>query len=273
MLNVNELNQNKAKIKAKNFDNWTNDPENEQKALANEDVSVFTMFNYNKDTYNQDLQNFAQEYINLYDKDGNKSWDKNEFITMATGGIDASQLDSETLKLFDQLYDTLNLDNKKDEINAGEFASLLYTVDTVDGTGESTDGKLDYTMYQTLSGLAPGDSLYDAVLDVRKTYFDITNPKEQKPMKADDRIKTDDKGQKYITVEKYRAQDKNGNNCLSRIINNCYDLKKMGIKLYSKEYHELEKQIMDANPEIYGTENSPKRNSAIIHPGDKLILP
>ena len=99
----------------------------------------------------------------------------------------------------------------------------------------------------------------------------------------DARIKEDENGNKYINVEAWRAED-GGNDCLSRIIENCYDLKALGIEPYSEEYFALEKAIMDANPEIYGDENGEggrplleghdgERHSKVIHAGDKIILP
>ena len=99
----------------------------------------------------------------------------------------------------------------------------------------------------------------------------------------DARIKEDKDGNKYIEVEAWKAED-GGNDCLSRIIENCYDLEALGIEPYSEEYFALEKAIMDANPEIYGDENGEggrplleghdgERHSKIIHPGDKIVLP
>ncbi len=99
-------------------------------------------------------------------------------------------------------------------------------------------------------------------------------------MKDDDRILTDEDGNKYVNVESWSSDD-SSNNCLSRIINNSYDLESMGIELYSSEYYELEKLVMDANPEIYGTEDSgwrqeiggTGRSSAVVYTNDKIILP
>ena len=99
----------------------------------------------------------------------------------------------------------------------------------------------------------------------------------------DNKVKYDDDGSAYVEVEAW-SHDSGKNDCLKRIISNNYDLEKMGIEPYSKEYQALEKAIMDANPEIYGDENGEggrdylsgydgQRNSKIIRPGDKLILP
>lgn len=107
--------------------------------------------------------------------------------------------------------------------------------------------------------------------------------------KKDDRIKTDDKGNKYAEVTQWNDKYSE-NNCLYRIIDHSYDLDAMGIPRDEKgypidtdpKYVALEKAIMNANPEIYGNENGgwnpppnglTGRRNATINPGDKIVLP
>lgn len=84
-----------------------------------------------------------------------------------------------------------------------------------------------------------------------------------------------------ITVEKW-IKGSLGNNCLENIIKNNYDLVNLGIKLYDEKYNNLEKAVMDANPEIYGDENGNgsrekiidgTRHNAVLQPGDVIQLP
>lgn len=102
----------------------------------------------------------------------------------------------------------------------------------------------------------------------------------QSILKDDDRILTDDDGNKYVNVEPW-SSDPSSNNALSRIIVNSYDLDAMGIEYGSDNYKELEKLVMDANPDIYGSEDGGWRNevggegraNAVLYTGDKVILP
>ena len=98
-------------------------------------------------------------------------------------------------------------------------------------------------------------------------------------LKDDDRILTDDDGNKYVNVEPW-SNDEDNNNCLSRIIQNSYDLEAMGIEPDSEEYYALEEAVMNANPSIYGTEEGgwrqevggTGRHNAVLYTGDKIIL-
>ena len=87
-------------------------------------------------------------------------------------------------------------------------------------------------------------------------------------------------GRKYVEVEPW-SPELGENSTLTNIIENCYDLEAMGIEPGSEEYKALEKAVMDANPEIYGTEDGgwreeddgKSRDATIINPGDKIYLP
>lgn len=159
---------------AKNFDAWTNSADNYNKALVGEQVEEFSMFDCQSlGTYSSDLKQFAQDYINMWDADGDGHWNIDEFITMSTGGEGIPENFSAEMKnsyneLFNALFANLNLDDKKDSISAGEFASYLYAADMDWGkyaeTGSvaaSIDGKLNYNNYQGLSSIMEGDSAYE----------------------------------------------------------------------------------------------------------------
>lgn len=71
------------------------------------------------------------------------------------------------------------------------------------------------------------------------------------------------------------------NYCLENILESNYDLKSMGIEYGSDDYYKLAKLVMDANPEIYGTEDGGWREeaggmgrmNATLYNGEKLNLP
>ncbi len=96
----------------------------------------------------------------------------------------------------------------------------------------------------------------------------------------DSRIKTNTDGSSYVTVEPW-SNDSSANNCLERIVANSYDLEAMGIEKNSPEYNQLLEQVMDANPDIYGTKEGGWRSevggsgrvNAVIHDGEKIVLP
>ena len=70
--------------RAMDFNNWTNSSENYEKTFQKgQEVEEFQMFEFNASTYSSDLKDFAQEYIDSFDKDGDGSWNKDEFISMA----------------------------------------------------------------------------------------------------------------------------------------------------------------------------------------------
>ena len=169
---------------AKNFDNWTNSTENYNKALNGEETEEFEMFKAgNLQSYSSDLKKFSQDYINMWDSDGDGSWSKDEFIMMSTGGegipSDVSEdVQAQYAQLFDDLYSNLNLDDNKDSISSGEFASYLYASDmdweNYAQTGDvssSVDGKLDYSTYQSLSSIMEGDAGFEVLQSEKADFY------------------------------------------------------------------------------------------------------
>lgn len=117
------------------FENWTNSPENYNKAIVeNKKVEEFKMFDFQPSTYSSDLKEFAQDYIDLHDKDGDRNWDRDEFISMALAQDDISLLKDthyfigELTKYYEQIMeaDDLNKDNSwsKDEFLNYYFNAL-----------------------------------------------------------------------------------------------------------------------------------------------------
>ena len=169
---------------AKNFDNWTNSSDNYNKALNGEKTEDFEMFKAGSlQTYSSDLKKFSQDYIDMWDSDGDGSWSKDEFIMMSTGGegipTDLSEdVQAQYAQLFDDLYANLNLDNNKDSISSGEFASYLYASDmdweNYAQTGDvssSVDGKLDYTTYQGLASIMEGDAGFETLQSEKADFY------------------------------------------------------------------------------------------------------
>ena len=91
---------------AKNFDNWTNSSENYDKSINGEQVEEFSMFeSKNLATYSSDLKQFSQEYINMWDADGDGAWSKEEFIAMSTAGEGIPEsIPEETQKAYAELF-------------------------------------------------------------------------------------------------------------------------------------------------------------------------
>ena len=167
-------------VNAQKFNNWTNDESNYQKALNGEKVDEFKMFDFNPSTYSSDLKNLAQEYINLYDANGDGVWNKDEFVKMAVGEEEIPEgLESAYADFFAKSFDALNLDSDKDNINAGEYATMLYASDmdwnnyiATGNVASSLDGKADYTQYQVYSSMTEGDDGFDVLKNERKDFYD-----------------------------------------------------------------------------------------------------
>ncbi|MBQ9245109.1 hypothetical protein IJ182_02450 [bacterium] len=150
------MNNNINSLNAQNFDNWTNSEANYKKLENGEEIEDFKMFDFNASSYSSDIKDFAQEYINLYDNNGDGVWNREEFINMALGGQDIPDEYKEQISQFlGERFDALNLDNNKDSIDAKEFATELFLSDLdlkkfaeTDGSlVDSLDGKVDYLQY------------------------------------------------------------------------------------------------------------------------------
>lgn len=151
-----QINNNVTK-RAEEFAKWTNSNENVDKAINGEQVEQFNAFEFNPSTYSSDLKEFAQEYMSLFDKDNDGTWNYDEFKAMA---LDGQEIPDGYEAQFDAMlkaaFDNINFDNDNTNINAGEFASNLFIADIdweaynkTDGSlVDSLDGKLDFVQYQ-----------------------------------------------------------------------------------------------------------------------------
>ncbi len=187
--------------RADNFDEWTNSEENYDKNIKGEKVDDFKMFDFNASTYSSDLKEFSQEYVNKYDQDKDGQWNQSEFINMATNGKDSYnslvmakvtntflslfgiknqdlQTKSDQYDLLQEQFNTFNFDGDGSKINAGEFASVLYSsdldLDNYAKTGDvasSIDGKLDYVNYQTYPMLDTESDGYKTIHKERSDFY------------------------------------------------------------------------------------------------------
>lgn len=184
------------------FDDWTNSKENADKLINGEQVEEFQMFDLNLSTYSSDIKDFAQGYIDKYDKDDDSSFDYSEFVNMCTngaesaGGLKFAKFINEALMgifgksftslqekaaLHDEMqtqFGTFSFDDDSNKISSGEFASVLYTADldfnNYVATGDvasSIDGSLSYENYQGLAMITPGVDGYDILQSERQDFF------------------------------------------------------------------------------------------------------
>lgn len=185
------------------FDDWTNSKENADKLINGEQVEDFQMFDLNLSSYSSDIKDFAQGYIDKYDKDKDSSFNYSEFVNMCTngahsaGGLKFAKVVNDALMgvfgksfaslqekaaLHDEMqtqFSAFSFDGDAEKINAGEFASVLYTADldfeNYAATGDvasSIDGKLSYEYYQGLAMITPGVDGYETLQSERQDFFD-----------------------------------------------------------------------------------------------------
>ena len=197
----------------------------------------------------------------------------NEFID-GEHKTTVEDIESSFVDVFDQIS---GLDGQEAIFSEEEIAIILDYVNNPEQNVDEFNAKADVL----LNKIDPNDLLAKLKLDTeieKQLGFEIV-PKE------DDRIKKDDDGNNYVTVEPWVSNDDDANSSLSKIIMNAYDLEAMGITDFNcDKYKALEKAVMDANPEIYGDENGNggtpylsghegERNNKILYDGAKVILP
>lgn len=214
----------------KNFDKWANGSDNKNKAVNGEKVEKFPMFaEQNAQTYPEDLKQFSQSYINMWDKNGDGAWSKEEFTAMSRSGDAVPIVESEETKkayaqFYEALYKNLNIDDDKASISAEEFAAHLYVSDVdwekyaeTGSVVDSVDGKLDYDVYQELSSVVEGDVGFQQ-LQIEKNDFynyfyaeeveaDVPNSEVQKEV----RISKSDLPDGYSINDDKQIIDKDGN--------------------------------------------------------------
>ena len=171
-----------SKYKPEELDKWANSSENYNSFINGEQVEDFQLFDYNSlgDTknerisgYKQELNQFAQEYIDQYDSDGNSSLDMDEFINMQAQSYKETfgeelNTDAETVAYgLQQQFNSLNaLDQDSSSISANEFAAFLGVADSQDGLN---DGIISYSNFNTV----PQQNGYETAL--KNHYNDFFN--------------------------------------------------------------------------------------------------
>ncbi len=163
--------------KADELNNWNSD-ETLDKYLAGETVEDFEMFDASdKSQYLSNIKQFAQEYIDKYDSNGDGVWSEDEFATMAHDNVEGEVTD-EHLALYSQLFNDFQMDEESDNINAGEFASQLMMGDLdwesfaagADAM-DVLDGKLDFYNYNSVAA-DPFNETYQSELAIRTKFYD-----------------------------------------------------------------------------------------------------
>ncbi len=124
---------------ASSFDNWANSAENYNKSISNEEVEDFSMFeDFDLGSYSSDLNEFSQDYIDLYDEDKDGSWNYEEFAEMALGGT----ADLDTIQSQADLYNGLKT-YYQDSVIAqydDDGNGTLSEAEFYEAIGVSTDG-------------------------------------------------------------------------------------------------------------------------------------
>lgn len=150
------------------------------------------------------------------------------------------------------------------------FAEEGQTITDIDELGE------EYAYFVEMFGGVQGDDADVSAEEINTLVGQINSS----ALKENDKIKYNDDGSAYVEVEPW-SNDSSQNNCLERIVANNYDLEALGITPNSPEYNQLLEQVMDANPDIYGTKDGGWRTevggtgrvNAVIHDGEKINLP
>ncbi len=160
---------NETALKVDEFEKW-NSTKNAEKYLQGEQIEDFQMFDFENGDYEEyfsKLKDFSQEYINKYDKDGDKSLSKEEFIELGMSGIDFDkeyveslgyEYSEETAKMLEDnqksilsiLYKGFNM-NDQEGIQADELASQFLVADFYDDPDGRPDGKINFETYNSFA--------------------------------------------------------------------------------------------------------------------------
>ncbi len=167
---------------ADKLNNW-NSSENAEAYDNGEEIDDLEMFDYDQDTYIEDVEAYAQEFINKYDEDGDGNWNQAEFNAMASDGVEIPEEDAaEFSKLYKTLFEDFQMDEDNETISAGEFASQLIMGDIdwancAENTpiselvGSKVDGNLNFENYNSVSA-DPTLDTYEDDLSTRKDIYD-----------------------------------------------------------------------------------------------------
>lgn len=151
------------------FSDWANSNNNYNNFLNGGKVDDFQMFDYQSlgstpeergEKYGQEIEKFAQNYINQYDSNGDKSLDFNEFVNMQMESFEdmfgeSPDLNNELLTMFGEQFSQLssiNNDEKYiDEYGLKSLLGLNQNADVdkyIDKYDTDGDGKLSFEEYK-----------------------------------------------------------------------------------------------------------------------------
>lgn len=151
------------------FADWTNSSSNYNNLLTGNKVDDFQMFDYYSlgntpeargEKYGQEIEKFAQNYINQYDSNGDKSLDFNEFVNMQMESFEdmfgeSPDLNNELLTMFGEQFSQLssiNNDEKYiDEYGLKSLLGLNQNADVdkyINKYDTDGDGKLSFEEYK-----------------------------------------------------------------------------------------------------------------------------
>ena len=151
------------------FSDWANSNNNYNNFLNGGKVDDFQMFDYQSlgstpeargEKYGQEIEKFAQNYINQYDSNGDKSLDFNEFVNMQMESFEdmfgeSPDLNNELLTMFGEQFSQLSsINNEEKYINEYGIKSLLGLNQNADVDkyinkyDTDGDGKLSFEEYK-----------------------------------------------------------------------------------------------------------------------------
>lgn len=151
------------------FSDWANSNNNYNNFLNGGKVDDFQMFDYQSlgstpeergEKYGQEIEKFAQSYINKYDSNSDKSLDFNEFVNMQIESFEdmfgeSPDLNNELLTMFGEQFSQLssiNNDEKYiDEYGLKSLLGLNQNADVdkyIDKYDTDGDGKLSFEEYK-----------------------------------------------------------------------------------------------------------------------------
>lgn len=151
------------------FSDWANSNNNYNNFLNGGKVDDFQMFDYQSlgstpeergEKYGQEIEKFAQSYINKYDSNGDKSLDFNEFVNMQMESFEdmfgeSPDLNNELLTMFGEQFSQLssiNNDEKYiDEYGLKSLLGLNQNADVdkyINKYDTDGDGKLSFEEYK-----------------------------------------------------------------------------------------------------------------------------
>ena len=111
------------------------------------EVGEFKMFEFNKETYDKDLKEFAQKnVIDKYDKDKDGKLNLEEYIALETG--DSKEVKEVDKTKLQKAFDKMSLDDDKEFLSSEEIASHLMKADYKNKDGKAElDGKFTFSDY------------------------------------------------------------------------------------------------------------------------------